>query len=158
MSRNTLAGSISSRSQMLDIVYYSNRSGNTKRFAQKLSIENTYSVSELPVAYRDYVLFLPTYGAGNEDYSIPKPADTFLSIKTNSDHLVAVVGFGNTNFGEAYCRAAEIVANKYGVPLLGRVELFGTPEDVLMIQERLMRLDEQLQLSRTKRHVEPIRS
>jgi protein involved in ribonucleotide reduction len=130
----------------LDIVYYSNRSGNTKRFANKLGIENTYSVSEIPVAYRDYVLFVPTYGAGNEGHHVPKPVKSFLSIKTNQDHLVGVVGFGNTNFGKTYCKAADIISKKFGVPVLGRVELFGTPEDVSEIQERLRKLNDKLQL------------
>ena len=133
---------------MLDIVYYSNRSGNTKRFADKLGVANTYNVSELPVAYRDYVLLVPTYGAGNDGYHIPQAVKTFLSITTNRSHLVGVVGFGNTNFGETYCKAAELIAEKTGVPILGRVELFGTPEDVLLIQERLRIFNDQLQLSR----------
>ena len=122
---------------MLDIVYYSNRSGNTKRFAQKLEIANTYSVYDIAVASRDYVLFVPTYGAGNDGHHVPKAVKTFLSIKTNADYLRGVVGFGNTNFGKTYCKAADIIAKKFGVPILGRVELFGTPEDVEEIKERL---------------------
>lgn len=131
---------------MLDIVYYSNKSGNTKRFAEKLGIENTYSVSELPVTDRPYVLFTPTYGAGNDGHSVPQPVKKFLNVPENRNNIVGVVGFGNTNFGNAYCKAAEIVASKTGVPLLGRVELFGTSEDVSLIQERLQKLYEQLQL------------
>jgi protein involved in ribonucleotide reduction len=122
---------------MLDIIYYSNRSGNTKRFANKLGIENTYSVYEVPVATKDYILFVPTYGAGNKDHHVPQAVRTFLSIKTNANHLRGIVGFGNTNFGKTYCKAAEIIAKKFGVPILGRVELFGTPEDVEEIKERL---------------------
>lgn len=132
---------------MLDIFYYSNKSGNTKRFAEKLGIENTHSVSESVVASREYVLLIPTYGAGNDGYSVPQHVKNFLNVEANRKYLVGVVGFGNTNFGVTYCKAAEIVANKTGVPILGRVELFGTPEDVLRIQERLEKLNEQLQLS-----------
>lgn len=130
----------------LDIVYYSNRSGNTKRFAEKLGIPNTYGVYDLPAATRPYVLLVPTYGAGNDGYSVPQPVKTFLSLKSNRDNLVAVIGFGNTNFGSAFCKAADIIAEKLGVPLLGRVELFGTPEDVSEIQERLRKLNDKLQL------------
>jgi len=129
---------------MLDIIYYSNRSGNTKRFVEKLGMDRAYSVSEIPVANNDYVLFVPTYGAGNDGYHVPQPVQTFLSIKTNSDHLKAVVGFGNMNFGKAYCKAAKIISKKFDVPILGRVELFGTPEDVVEIQERLREFNDQL--------------
>jgi protein involved in ribonucleotide reduction len=132
---------------MLDIVYYSNRSGNTKRFVEKLNQQNTFSVSELPVAYKNYILFVPTYGGGNGEYAIPNPVKTFLSIKTNRDHCVAVVGFGNKNFGSDYCKAAYIVSEKLGIPIIGLIELFGTPEDVDEIQERLGKINEQLQLS-----------
>lgn len=130
----------------LDIVYYSNRSGNTKRFAEKVGIGRTFSVSELPVATNHYVLFVPTYGAGSDDYVVPQAVTRFLSIKTNSDYLAGVVGFGNTNFGESYCQAAKLISREHGVPLLGKVELFGTPEDVERIQERLRNFNDYLQL------------
>jgi protein involved in ribonucleotide reduction len=55
-----------------------------------------------------------------------------------------VVGFGNINFGETYCKAAHLIAEEFNVPILGRVELFGTPEDVVEIQERLRKFNDQL--------------
>lgn len=132
---------------MLDVYYYSNRSGNTKRFAQKLGIENTFSISETPIAYKDYVLLVPTYGAGNDGFHIPQPVKNFLSDETNASHIKAVIGFGNVNFGDTYCKAADLISEKFGVPILGRVELFGTPEDVITIQERLGIFNDKLQLS-----------
>lgn len=129
---------------MLDIVYYSNRSGNTKRFVEKLGMTRAYSVSELPVANNDYVLFVPTYGAGNDGYHVPQAVKTFLSIKTNKDHLKGVVGFGNINFGETYCQAAKIISRKFDVPILGSVELLGTQEDVEEIRERLIEFNDKL--------------
>lgn len=131
----------------LDIIYYSNRSGNTKRFVKKLGYERNFHVSEIPVATREYILFVPTYGGGDEDYAVPRAVLTFLSIKTNVDLLRGIVGFGNKNFGTDYCKAAYIISDEFGVPILGRVELFGTPEDVERIQERLGKFNEQLQLS-----------
>lgn len=129
----------------LDIVYYSNRSGNTKRFVEKLGYENTYRVSEL-LATKEYVLFVPTYGGGNGEYSIPRPVADFLNVKSNRDLLRGIVGFGNTNFGTHYCRAADMIAGKTGVPILAKIELLGTPEDVQLVHERLRKLNEQLQL------------
>lgn len=130
----------------LDIIYYSNKSGNTKRFAEKLGVKNTYSVSEIPVATHKYVLLVPTYGAGNDGFHVPQAVKTFLSIKTNYENLVGVIGFGNINFGDTYCKAAEIISRKFGVPILGKVELFGTPEDVIEIQERLEKFNDSIQL------------
>ena len=131
----------------LDIIYYSNRSGNTKRFVEKLGYEKTFHVSSIPLANREYVLFVPTYGGGDGDYAIPRPVASFLNVKTNRDLLRGVVGFGNTNFGEHYCKAAYLIAHKTGMPLLAKVELLGTPEDVELVQTRMRELNEQLQLS-----------
>jgi protein involved in ribonucleotide reduction len=51
-----------------------------------------------------------------------------------------VVATGNTNFGESYGLAGDIVAQKLGVPLLQRIEILGTPEDIEQLKERLNKL------------------
>jgi protein involved in ribonucleotide reduction len=136
----------------MDIIYFSNRSGNTKRFVEKL--EN-YRVSRIPLKWEEeapflteneYVLFVPTYGGGNDGFSIPASVKKFLNIESNRKLLRGVVGFGNINFGEHFCHAAELISSKTGVPILGRVELFGTPEDVKIISERLEQLNDTVQL------------
>ena len=130
----------------LGIVYFSNYSGNTKRFVEKLGLEATRipikdSSNSIIVPDR-YVLFVPTYGGGSESHAIPKQVRSFLNIESNRQKMVAVVGLGNTNFGEDYCKAADMIAAKTGVPILGRVEIFGTEEDVNTINERLAMLDD----------------
>lgn len=85
----------------------------------------------------EYVLITPTYGGGSEKASIPRQVRHFLNIEQNRNLLRGVIGTGNTNFGEHYCKAAEMVANKTGVPLIAKVEIFGTNEDVEKIKERL---------------------
>ena len=127
---------------MLDIVYFSNYSGNTRRFVDKLGVKSmripiNQNDSDPLRVYNRYVLFVPTYGGGSENSAIPKQVRHFLNIEKNRDLLVAVVGLGNTNFGEHYCKAAELISAKTGVPILGRVEIFGTDEDVNTIKERL---------------------
>ena len=89
------------------------------------------------MAHKEYVLVVPTYGGGNDSTTIPTQVKKFLNIKTNRDLLKGVIGTGNTNFGEHYCKAAEIIAAKVGVPLLYRVEITGTPDDVKQVKERL---------------------
>ena len=137
----------------LDIVFYSNRSGNTRRFVEKLGVENPIRLSvnpkrePIPLVTKPYILFVPTYGGGDGEYAIPVIVARFLNVRSNRDLLRGVVGFGNTNFGEHYCKAAYLIANKTGVPLLAKVELLGTPEDVELVQTRMRELKEQLQLS-----------
>jgi protein involved in ribonucleotide reduction len=125
----------------ISVVYFSNYSGNTKRFVEKidkaaLRIPIDWKSSPLLVG-KEYVLFVPTYGGGSEKSAIPRQVRNFLNIEQNRNLLRGVVGFGNTNFGEHFCKAAEIVSRKTGVPIIGRVEIFGTDDDLNKIRKRL---------------------
>jgi len=129
----------------IDIVYFSNYSGNTKRFVERLD----GTAIRIPIRSSDdhtitidseYVLFVPTYGGGEERTAVPRQVRHFLNVRENRSLLRGVVGFGNTNFGEHFCKAAEIIVRKTGVPLIGKVEIFGTQEDVDTITERLEQL------------------
>jgi protein involved in ribonucleotide reduction len=132
----------------IDIVYFSNYSGNTKKFVERLSdgfnivhrIPINWGSSDPLVVPRDFVLFIPTYGGGSESSAVPRQVKKFLNISQNRDNLRGVVGFGNTNFGEHFCKAAEVVSKKTGVPVLARVEIFGTEEDLLNVKERMRML------------------
>ena len=126
----------------IDIVYFSNYSGNTKRFVEKLNgnairIPIDYINSGDIVMDREYVLFVPTYGGGSETSAIPRQARRFLNVPENRELLRGVVGFGNTNFGEHFCKAADLISRKTGVPVIAKVEIFGTPDDVERVKERL---------------------
>ena len=130
---------------MYNIVYFSNISNNTHRFVEKLDmpaqrIPIRWEGEEPFMALGEYVLFVPTYGGGNDGHSIPKQVKSFLNIETNRNLLRGVVGLGNTNFGDHYCGAAEMITAKTGVPLLYRVEIMGTPYDVEQVKERLGQL------------------
>ena len=129
----------------IDIVYFSNYSGNTKRFVEK--IDGTSS--RIPIDINDsgdflvsseYILFVPTYGGGSEKSAIPRQVRRFLNNEQNRNLLRGVVGFGNTNFGEHFCKAADIISRKTGVPVIARVEIFGTQDDVNKVQERMRML------------------
>jgi protein involved in ribonucleotide reduction len=126
----------------IQIVYFSNHSGNTKRFVEKLDnvsirIPITWDPASPVYAKEEYVLMVPTYGGGSERSAIPKQVKSFLNIEENRNLLRGVVGFGNTNFGDNYCKAAELIAKKTGVPVIARVEIFGTDDDVNKVKERL---------------------
>lgn len=126
----------------ISIVYYSNKSENTKRFVERLTdvglrIPINPSDARDLVVGSEYVLAVPTYGGGSNGAAIPKSVKTFLNNPTNRGLLRGVIGMGNTNFGEHYCKAAELICNKTGVPLIARVEITGTPEDVELVKQRL---------------------
>jgi protein involved in ribonucleotide reduction len=89
------------------------------------------------VVSSEYVLLVPTYGGGNENQTVPRQVVQFLNIPENRQRIKGVVGLGNTNFGAHYCRAAEIVSAKTGTPLLYRVEITGTQDDVREVKNRM---------------------
>jgi protein involved in ribonucleotide reduction len=128
----------------LDIIYYSNRSGNTARFVKKLGRDNSFTVQDKPEADKPYVLFTPTYGSGEEDYAVPLAVRRFLEDESNAEKMVAVLGFGNTNFGADYCKAARVIRQEFGTPILGTIELFGFPEQLDDIREKMRKMDERL--------------
>lgn len=129
----------------IDILYFSNYSGNTKRFVEKLDniatrIPIKWDKQQPLVVSREYVLFTPTYGGGSIKGAIPRQVKEFLNIPENRERLRGVVGFGNTNFGEHFCIAADLISKKAGVPVIARVEIFGTDDDVIKVKERLGQL------------------
>ena len=133
--------STSSRRSGPLLVYFSSASENTHRFVGKLG----YRSARLPlrrgdeplVVDEEYVLVVPTYGGGSVKGAVPKQVIAFLNDPHNRSLCRGVISSGNTNFGEAYCLAGDIIASKLDVPLLYRYELLGTNTDVARVKEGL---------------------
>ena len=110
------------------IVYFSSSSENTHRFVQRLALPAV----RIPLNEREriqvdepYILIVPSYGG-----AVPRQAIRFLNDPHNRRLIRGVIAAGNRNFGEAYGRAGEVIAQKCGVPYLYRFELMGTQQDV----------------------------
>jgi protein involved in ribonucleotide reduction len=126
----------------IDIVYFSNYSGNTKKFVERLGDNEAIRIpidrSDRGITVdRPYVLLVPTYGGGEGRAAIPRQVRSFLNVKENRALLRGVVGFGNINFGEHFCKAADLISAKTGVPVIAKVEIFGTEDDLNKVKERL---------------------
>ncbi|MCZ4559436.1 class Ib ribonucleoside-diphosphate reductase assembly flavoprotein NrdI [Rhodococcus sp. IEGM 1401] len=128
------------------LVYFSSASENTHRFVSKLDIPAT----RIPLRDPDgtfrvdtpYVLIVPTYGggvtySGRDTNYVPKRVIKFLNDKHNRSLIRAVIAAGNTNFGDSFCFAGDVISQKCAVPYLYRFELMGTPEDVVRVREGL---------------------
>ena len=129
------------------LVYFSSVSGNTARFVSKLGMPGVripLHSTDAPLRVSEpFVLVTPTYGGGQgrgeERGAVPKQVIRFLNDEDNRSLIRGVISAGNTNFGEAFCVAGEIISRKCHVPHLYRLELFGTPEDVDRVSEGLER-------------------
>ncbi|MDU0346613.1 class Ib ribonucleoside-diphosphate reductase assembly flavoprotein NrdI [Microbacterium sp. KSW2-29] len=129
------------------LVYFSSVSGNTARFIEKLgkrAVRIPLRPTDPPLHIDEpFVLVTPTYGGGAgrgvEKGAVPKQVIRFLNEERNRRNIRGVISAGNTNFGEAFCLAGDIVARKCAVPHLYRLEVFGTPDDVERVTEGLER-------------------
>ncbi|WP_031523041.1 class Ib ribonucleoside-diphosphate reductase assembly flavoprotein NrdI [Siccibacter colletis] len=115
------------------LVYFSSTSENTHRFIERLGLPAV----RIPVNERErievdqpYILVVPSYGGGGTAGAVPRQAICFLNNDHNRALLRGVIAAGNRNFGEAFCRAGDVIAAKCQVPYLYRFELMGTPQDI----------------------------
>ncbi len=135
------AGTAASNTTHSNLIYFSSTSENTKRFVDKLGVDAArmplYPRDAPLVAREPYVLVVPTYGGTGGEGSVPKQVIRFLNDPGNRALIRGVIGAGNTNFGDNYCMAGDIIAAKCQVPHLYRFELMGTPEDVARVQQGL---------------------
>ena len=126
---------------MTQLVYFSSVSGNTRRFVEKLG----RPADRIPLYAKDaplkatapYVLVVPTYAARKGQRAVPKQMIRLLNDEGNRSLSRRAIGAGNTNFGEAYCLAGDIISAKCRVPHLYRFEVFGTEDDVRVVNEGL---------------------
>lgn len=128
------------------IVYFSSVSENTHRFVTRLCAR----AIRIPVNDRHgtvtvdepYVLISPTYGGGKVSSAtgggyVPKQVIRFLNDAHNESLIRGVIAAGNTNFGEEFCLAGDVISRKCGVPYLYRFELMGTTDDIERVRSGL---------------------
>lgn len=131
---------------MGQIVYFSSRSENTHRFVMRLGMRS----KRIPLeSYEDntgllqvnepFVLVTPTYGGGGAKGAVPKPVIRFLNDTNNRSFIRGVIAAGNSNFGEAFGLAGNIISAKCQVPYLYRFELLGTDEDIGNVKDGMER-------------------
>jgi protein involved in ribonucleotide reduction len=123
------------------LIYFSSTSENTRRFIEKLRRDAAriplYQREAELVASEPFVLVVPTYGGTGGEGSVPKQVIRFLNNPQNRKLIRGVIGAGNTNFGDNYCMAGDIIAFKCQIPHLYRFELMGTPDDVRLVNQGL---------------------
>lgn len=127
---------------MIDVVYFSSVSGQTERFVRKLDVPHSYRIplrrGDEPLKVDSpYVLITPTYGAGRDHKAVPPQVIKFLNDPDNRKYMRGVVAGGNKNYGKYFCYAADVIAEKCNVPVLGKFEIFGLPGEAEDIQKEI---------------------
>lgn len=110
-------------------VVYASRTGNVESIIGKLGIDALRIEDGSESIDEDYIIFTYTDGYGDVPYEV----DEFL--QNNSEHVKGVVVSGDTGYGEAYCKAGDVISEQYNVPCLYKVENDGTDEDIEAIKK-----------------------
>ncbi|MEI2267096.1 class Ib ribonucleoside-diphosphate reductase assembly flavoprotein NrdI [Erwinia sp. CGal63] len=130
------------------LVYFSSQSENTHRFVVRSGLPSLrIPIDGEPLRVSEpYILVVPSYGGGTAKGAVPKPVIQFLNDVDNRQLIRGVIASGNRNFGEAYCLAGSIIAQKCRVPCLYRFELLGTEEDIANVTQGVTQFWQQQKL------------
>ena len=110
------------------IVYWSSNSGGTRRVAEALDTD-TVELADYD-GKSPYVLACPTYDQPRGGFT-PRPVQQFL--EEHAHLMVGVLGLGNRSFGDKFCMGAHEIAKRYNVPVLWRIEIMGSQEDLAIV-------------------------
>lgn len=110
-------------------VVYASRTGNVQSIIDQLDNDSLEISSGDEVVEEPYILFTYTDGFGD----VPPEVESFL--ENNGQNIKGVVVSGDQGYGEAYCKAGDVIAEQYNVPCLYKVENAGTDEDIAKIKE-----------------------
>lgn len=111
------------------LVYHS-VTGVTQRIAEQLG--------GIPLADYDggdYILVFPSYGSPRTGGYVPPVVKRFLA--EHSERLSGVIGVGNIIFGSDFCLGALQAADRFSVPLLTKIDMVPSTEQLQLIREEL---------------------
>lgn len=115
------------------LIIYDSKTGNVKRFINKLNME-CIQIKEDLIINIPFILITYTTGIGQ----LPETISKFLI--HNSHNLIGVAASGNRNWGNSFAIVADIISEKYNVPILHKFELAGTKKDVEKFKQEVRKL------------------
>ncbi|MFF2911947.1 class Ib ribonucleoside-diphosphate reductase assembly flavoprotein NrdI [Paenibacillus sp. NPDC057934] len=115
------------------LIAYDSKTGNVKRFIGKLKLP-AVQIEEHMTIDEPYVLVTYTTGFGQ----IPEKVSSFL--ENNHTSLKGIAASGNKNWGQLFANSADLIAERYNVPVIGKFELSGTFGDVERIKQEVNRV------------------
>ena len=110
-------------------VVFASRTGNVQSIVDRLSVDALEISSGDEAVSEPFLLITYTDGYGD----VPMEVESFLN--SNGDHLKGVIVSGDQGYGEAFCKAGDVIAEQYNVPCLYKVENDGTDEDIEEIKK-----------------------
>jgi len=115
------------------LIAYDSKTGNVKRFIQKLDLP-AVQIAEGMQLEEPFVLITYTTGFGQ----VPPRVSTFL--EHNHGRMLGVAASGNRNWGERFAKSADLIAERYQVPIVAKFELSGTKKDAETFKQEVSRV------------------
>lgn len=120
------------------MIVYKSRTGNIKYIVSKLNLPSCEITHDL-VVNEPYILFTYTDGLGET----PKHVVDFLNNKINRENIKGIIASGNTNFGkDLFCKVADMISISLNIPVIRKIDLRGTKEDITIIKEQYHKIIE----------------
>lgn len=119
------------------VVYFSSVTENTHRFVEKLKAPRVLRIPVDGTALEvdePFLLVAPTYGSGRGTRMAPIQVTKFLAVEHNASLMRGLAASGNASFGTDFCKIAEELNAKHGVPVVHRFEIMGMHPDVLAVR------------------------
>lgn len=115
-------------------IVYESKTGNVKRFCDKLAASDlpVFSIEEAPE--EPFVLITYTTLMG----MTPMKTDIFLMERY--EDCKGVAASGNRNWGDLFAKSADNINSLYGIPVLHKFELSGLKSDVDKLIEEVTRI------------------
>lgn len=112
------------------MIAYLSRTGNVRVIVQQLNVAAVEIVDEL-VVNEPFVVCTYTDGLGN----VPAKVEQFMA--KNYTNCIGVIASGNRNFGANFAKAADVLAGRYNIPIVAKLDLRGQKSDFEQIQNFL---------------------
>lgn len=111
-------------------IVYASRTGNVQSVIEQLTVKEPLLIETgSETVSEPYLLITYTDGYGD----IPMEVEEFLT--NNAKYLRGVIVSGDQSYGEAYCKAGDLISEKFAVECLYKFENAGEPEDIVAIQK-----------------------
>ena len=137
------------------LLAYASKTGNIKRAITKLldyikeisqdPSKQKIAINELSTTIETFeiktgeelikkncILFTYTTGIGE----IPQEIDKFII--NNINHIKGVIGSGNKNWGLNYCKACDLIFEKFNLKTLFKFELAGNTHDIKTLATKII--------------------
>lgn len=115
------------------LIAFDSKTGNVKRFIGKLKLP-AVQISENMTVDEPFVLVTYTTGFGQ----VPQRVASFL--QRNHEQLRGVAASGNRNWGDKFAKSADLISEKYAVPVIAKFELSGTWGDAERFEQEVSRV------------------